>query len=88
MTFRIEFSKDAEKGLSRVDNRNAQRIVDKLGRLADNVDAVQHEHLSRNLKGFLKLRMGNYRVVYVVDNNECKLIVHFVGHRRDVYNIN
>jgi len=32
-----------------------------------------------------RLRVGDYRVVYSVDQNAKEVIVHYVRHRRDVY---
>lgn len=34
---------------------------------------------------FWRLRVGDYRVIYEIDRNQGRVIVLFIGHRRDVY---
>ena len=41
------------------------------------------EPLRRTLKGYWKLRVGDYRVIYKVDGKT--VIVFRIGHRREVY---
>jgi mRNA interferase RelE/StbE len=41
--------------------------------------------LSGPLAGLRKLRVGDYRVAYEVDERACLVRVLVVGHRRDVY---
>jgi len=35
--------------------------------------------------GFLRIRVGNYRVIYGVNDARQEVLVVRVGHRRDVY---
>lgn len=39
--------------------------------------------LRRDLHGCYKLRIGDYRVVYLLHKNEVRVVA--IGHRRDVY---
>ena len=32
-----------------------------------------------------KLRVGEYRVIYGLDQNQGRLFLHYVGHRREIY---
>ena len=41
--------------------------------------------LRRNLKGFMKLRVGDYRIIYSVHKGSVTVLVIKVGHRREVY---
>lgn len=41
------------------------------------------EPLRRTLKGYWKLRVGDYRVVYKIENRT--VIVFRIGHRREIY---
>ena len=40
--------------------------------------------LKRSLSGYRKLRVGDYRVIYKVDNQT--IIILKIGHRKEVYN--
>lgn len=41
--------------------------------------------LRRNLLGLFKLRVGNYRIIYQIHQNEVIVLKVAVGHRRKVY---
>jgi mRNA interferase RelE/StbE len=85
--YRVEFLPAALAALARLDKAVAPRILKKLRWFAEHFDAAKLESLSGPLAGLLKLRVGDYRVIYEVDREEGLLTVHLVGHRRDVYEI-
>lgn len=33
-----------------------------------------------------RIRVGNYRVIYSIKNNEIKIEIVRIGHRKEVYN--
>ena len=41
--------------------------------------------LRRSLKGYMKLRVGDYRVIYRVEKKKVLVLVIKIGHRKDVY---
>ncbi|WP_345961257.1 type II toxin-antitoxin system RelE family toxin [Pseudanabaena sp. Chao 1811] len=41
--------------------------------------------LSGNLSSFFKLRVGDYRVIYAIAQSQKSLIIHQIGHRREIY---
>jgi len=41
--------------------------------------------LRRTLKNFFKLRVGDYRIIYQIEDQEVTVLVIKVGHRREVY---
>jgi mRNA interferase RelE/StbE len=41
--------------------------------------------LRRTLKGYWKLRVGDYRVVFKIKSNE--IVILAILHRKDVYNV-
>jgi len=83
--FRIEFLPEALEDLKRLDRAVLQRVFKKLRWLSENFDSLQPEGLSGPLAGLLKLRVGDYRVVYEAERTGKRLTVHLVGHRRDIY---
>lgn len=36
-------------------------------------------------RGYLRIRAGDYRIIYEVDDKKMKILVRVIGHRRDVY---
>jgi len=41
--------------------------------------------LRRNLKGLMKLRVGDFRIIFSTDKNTVTVHVIKIGHRREVY---
>ena len=85
MSYGVEFRQEAVDRLRHLDKAVAQRILRRLKWLADNFDTLTPEVLTAELKGLFKLRVGSYRVIYEINRKERLLIVHLVGHRKDIY---
>lgn len=62
-----------------------ERIVSKIKWLAANFDQITPQALTSDLRGFFKLRVGDYRVIYSVSQAERIIIIHLIGHRREIY---
>ena len=45
------------------------------------------KRLERELAGYLSLRTKRYRVIYRVDESSSTVENHYVGHRRDIYEV-
>ena len=87
MSYRVEFTRAAEDDLSNLDRTVAQRSLDRLRWLADNVESVRHRALSARFRGAFSLRIGDYRAIYTLDRTDSKVVVHFVRHRSEVYRL-
>jgi mRNA interferase RelE/StbE len=85
MPYRVEFKPEAVDDLRHLDKAVAQRIFRRLKWLSKNFDVLAQEALVAEFKGLFKLRVGRYRIIYEIKQREHLLIIHFVGHRRDVY---
>jgi len=81
----IEWNEDAIRDLDRLDKPIAQRILKKINWLSGNFENITPEPLSGQFKGTFKLRIGDWRVIYMVEGPT--LIIQFIGHRRDIYRI-
>jgi mRNA interferase RelE/StbE len=83
--YRVEFLPEAAEDVARLDRAVAQRVFRKLRWLAENLDSLRPEPLSGSLAGLMKLRVGDYRVVYQIDHERNVLTIFLVGHRREIY---
>jgi mRNA interferase RelE/StbE len=83
--YEIRILDAATHDLAKLDAAIARRIVNRVRWLAENLDEIKPEALTGNLAGFYKLRVGDYRVVYEIVQSEEMIIVHLVGHRREIY---
>ncbi len=83
--YNIRILKSPEYELKRLDKPVRERIIKRINRLSYNFDDIRHESLKENLTGLYKLRVGDYRVIYEIISEERIIIIHFIGHRREVY---
>lgn len=84
MAYSIEFVDEAISGLNQLSQTNQKRILRKLHWLADNFDDLNPIAL-RDLSSLLKLRVGDYRVLYTFNETTEVLTVHRIGHRSEIY---
>ena len=83
--YHIRVLEEASRELARLDKPVGRRIAERVNWLAANLDSVRPEALTGDLIGLNKLRVGDYRVIYEVIRNEKTIVVHAVGHRREIY---
>ena len=83
--YQIRIQDSAARELAQLDRQVARRAVKRIRWLAANVEAVKPDALSGELAGLYKLRVGDYRVVYEVLHAEQVIVVHLIGHRREIY---
>jgi len=60
------------------------RIIGKIRSLAED----PRPHGSEKLAGYddrYRIRQGNYRVVYAIDDEAGRVTIYKVGHRKDIY---
>lgn len=83
--YQIRFLKDAVRDLEKLDKPIARRIVRKLDWLKENAETIQPKDLRKNFAGLGKIREGDYRIIYEMIHAEKIIIIHFIGHRSEVY---
>lgn len=82
-SYRILFTRSAAKELERVPAKDRQRIVNKIGALADNPRPSEAEKLSGDDK--FRIRQGDYRILYEITDAQLIVTVVRVGNRGEVY---
>ena len=84
MSYGISYVPSVAKALRKLDKQVARRIVRAIGKLADQPRPPGCVQLSDG-NGELRIRVGDYRVIYEVIDNELVVLVLRVGHRRQIY---
>ncbi|MEJ6482022.1 type II toxin-antitoxin system RelE/ParE family toxin [Nostoc punctiforme UO1] len=84
MTYQIEISKKAAKQLKKLSADIRDRINEKILELADNPRSSGVVKLE-NTGNKYRIRVGNYRILYEIQDDILILKVVRIGHRRDVY---
>lgn len=77
--------KTASRELAQLDKPIARRIVERIYWLTENLDNANPKALKGDLAGLYKLREGDYRIIYEILRKEKVILIHSIGHRREVY---
>lgn len=83
--YRVRLLAAASKNLANLDKPVARRIVERVHWLAENLGDANLEALTGDLEGLFKLRVGDYRIIYELIHEERLIIIHTIGHRREIY---
>jgi mRNA interferase RelE/StbE len=82
LLFKVLLHPNAVKELKKLDSETNARMKKALGELAvDPFKAGKPLHPS----DFWRLRSGDYRAIYEIDQDRHQVIILFVGHRKKVY---
>lgn len=84
MTYQVEFTKKASKQLDKLSLDLQQKIKTKVQELADNPRPNGVVKLE-NSDDRYRIRVGDYRVLYEIQDDLLIVSVIRVGHRREVY---
>jgi mRNA interferase RelE/StbE len=85
VSYEIEWTTRALRELRKLDKAAARRVLRAVTRLADDPRPAGVRALVGEPSGTLRLRVGDYRVVYPVEEGRIVVTVVRVGHRREVY---
>jgi mRNA interferase RelE/StbE len=83
VTYRIELRPAAVRALKRVDHQERDRIRGAIALLGQDPRPPGAKALQG--RPGLRVRVGNYRIVYTVQDDVLLVVVVTLGHRRDVY---
>jgi mRNA interferase RelE/StbE len=83
-SYSVEVAPKAEAQIKALPKAEAKRIVAKLAQLAADPRPAKSEQLSGS-PPFRRVRVGDYRIIYAVDDSATTVIVARVRHRKDAY---
>jgi mRNA-degrading endonuclease RelE of RelBE toxin-antitoxin system len=83
--FRLLYSETCRKQIRSLPPQVKPAIKSRIEEIAEN--PLMGKLLERELSGYLSLRINRYRVIYKIQESEGVVEVHFVGRRRDVYEL-
>lgn len=83
MTYSVSIKQSAAKALAKVAHEDRLRIIGAIDELKSNPSAGGV--LKGEFSGLRRIRVGNYRVVYEVQDQKLVVLVVRIGHRREVY---
>ncbi len=84
----VELSKSSLKYLERLRKTGSLRILDRLEKLGETENPLLHKDVGRlegKLKGFFRLRIGDYRIIFELDTQSKRIGILAIAPRSKVY---
>ena len=85
MNYQLRIKSSAKKELKRLPRSLLIRIKSAFDKLSKNPRPKGVIKLKTNLANLYRIRIGDYRIVYEIQDHILIIIVISVGHRREIY---
>ena len=83
---RIEWSVSSIKDMRRLSPRSRELVIDKIEQYSEDPASLTNQVISLVNSDYLRLRVGNYRVIFSVENGAVAiLLILRVRYRRESY---
>ena len=83
--YTVRFKKSAEKELEKLPTQIIKRISKAIDSLAVNPRPAGSKKLEGQKESLWRIRIGDYRVIYLVEDVIRIVEIRRIGHRKDVY---
>ncbi len=81
--YKVFFKKSVRKDFKSIPDKDLSKILDVIETFGDNPRPIGCTKLSGQEK--YRIRLGKYRIIYSIQDNELTVWIVKVGHRKDVY---
>jgi mRNA interferase RelE/StbE len=81
--YNVIFTKSSVKELDNIGRKDAQRILSRVSQLGENPRLTGCEKLSA--RPLYRIRQGDYRIIYFINDSNRIVDIIKIGHRREVY---
>lgn len=91
MKYQIVFTASAEREIRKLPADVQDEIFEKIGSLLDNPRPHGYKRLTNfkvpnlKLKPLYRIRVGDYRIIYAIQDNIITVTVAKIAHRKEVY---
>jgi mRNA interferase RelE/StbE len=82
MKYTIEIDNTALKKLKKLPKKVRDSIIQAIDELADTPKPKGYKKLKGSHKNKFRIRQGNYRIVYKIENSMLKILIIDLGHRK------
>ena len=81
--YKIELRRQAQRSLDRLPRKDFHRVIEDIKQLAETPRPKGVEKIKNT--GLWRIRQGDYRIVYSIDDSEQLITILRIGHRREIY---
>ena len=85
MSYRVELTPSAKRDFDRLREEVRRRVVAALIVLGENPRPPKVKRLAGSLREFYRIRVGDFRIIYSIQDEKLVVSVVRIGDRKDVY---
>ncbi len=85
MAYRLLYSETSREQITSLHTQIKSSIKSHIQKLRDN--PYSGKPLEKELSGYHSLRTKKIRIIYKIDHDKKIVQIHYVGHRKDVYEL-
>ena len=85
--YKVRFSERAKKDLKKTDKHTAALILGWIRKNLENCEnpRAHGKALTANLSGTWRYRVGDYRLLALIEDETITILILNIGHRREIY---
>jgi mRNA interferase RelE/StbE len=83
--YKIDIRRRAQRGLEKLSSNDFDAVIKAIANLSESPRPRGLEKI--NSTGLWRIRQGDYRIVYSLDDTQKLVIIVLVGHRREIYKL-
>lgn len=84
-SYTIKFDRSVKKDFKSIQAQDIKRIKSAILELSNNPRPDGCTKLKGDKRNYYRIRVGNYRVVYSIEDEILLVLVVTVGHRKEIY---
>ena len=85
--YKVEFTLQADKFLSKIDKPLRKKIIRRIEWLAKNCEIINHQPLQYEFKDYFKLKLGKIRIIYKIFPQRKTILIAYIDFREKIYKI-
>ncbi len=85
MSYQLFYSATSRKQIKKLHPQIKPVVKSKIEKLREN--PFSGKWLEKELSGYLSLQAKRFRVIYKIRDNGQTVEIHYVGHRKDIYEL-
>ena len=85
MSYQLFYSETSRKQIRKLHPQIKPVVKSKIEKLQEN--PFSGKWLEKELSGYLSLQANRFRIIYKVRDNDQTVEIHYVGHRKDIYEL-
>ena len=87
MSYKLLYNEKARKQLKKMDKRISYMLAQRLKSMLDGIENPRSigKALTGQYKGLWRYRVGNYRIICNIIDNELVILAIEIGHRKEIY---